>query len=124
VLRIFKDAIRTPRQRASYYWAKRLVAVISGFAVARYVNPIIGDWSIAIGLLSFFIAYITIAPIIAALLCLIEALLRNVHEIKSPMRYWSACRGELIRPYRCISYFMHVPKHCKWQIKKTNQNST
>jgi hypothetical protein len=74
-MRVFKDAIRTHRQRARYYWAKRLVALISSLVVARYFNPIIGDWSIAIGFLSFFIAYITIAPILASLLCLFEALL-------------------------------------------------
>ena len=36
--------------------------------------------------------------------------LKPVHEIKSSMKHFVACRRELIRAYRCLINFTQLPK--------------
>ncbi|MEY3787841.1 MAG: hypothetical protein RIQ94_2597 [Pseudomonadota bacterium] len=77
---IFKDVIRTKEQKSRYVWGKMVTALFCGGAAFKYVTPyvvpFIGDWAIAVGVIGFFLAYVTVAPIIAFLLCLLEELLK------------------------------------------------
>ncbi len=82
---IFKDVTRTRTQKHRYIWWKMVTSVFCGGALFKYalpyvvhVVPFIGEWAMAvgvsIGLIGFFLAYVTIAPIISYLLCLLEEL--------------------------------------------------
>jgi biotin transporter BioY len=75
MLSVFKDSIRTKRQKALYYWVKRMIAIFIGIAVLSYTANFIGDWSIAIGMLAFFVSYVTVSPVIAGVLCFFEEIL-------------------------------------------------
>lgn len=72
MLSIFKDSIRTPKQRARYFWAKRIAALGCAIASASYAGPYLGQWSLLVGLAALVLSYVTIAPVVAAIVCLLE----------------------------------------------------
>lgn len=69
---IFSDAIRTKKQKARYFWAKRVIAVLCGAAAYQFAVDSFGSAAIALGLITFFLSYVTIAPIAAAAICFLE----------------------------------------------------
>lgn len=79
---IFKNIIQTKKQKARYMWAKMATSMVCGLAAFHYATPFIKPLlganvllgSGVLGVAAFLLAYVTIAPIIAFIFCLLEEL--------------------------------------------------
>lgn len=76
MLQAFKDSIRTERQKRTYYWTKRVVALGCAVSIGPYIPSFFADYSIIIKVLTFFVSYVTIAPVVAGFVCFLDEMVR------------------------------------------------
>lgn len=61
--------LSTQKRRQQFYYVRNITSLFSGIAFGQYIGGGIGFF---FGVIAIVVAYMTIAPIIALLVCLIE----------------------------------------------------
>ena len=72
-----KSVLSTKKLRQSFYRIRNFISIVCGIAAMSLAHERFGPdgANMAIGVVAIFIAYLTIAPLIALILCFLEQML-------------------------------------------------